>query len=294
MSLIYNIKEDNGNIWCLLLLKNGNLCSGGSDSKIKIYSLINFQLEKILLGHNSYITSLYELNNENNKLLSSSGDKYIKLWDLISGNCLNSFKAHFSSIFKVIQIKNNKIVSCSEDNFIKIWEYKDNHFYHIKILEKHIGTVYSILEMKNYIISGSWDCNLIFWDINNDYNFYKIVPNIFNCSNNSLRKYDENRCMIGGEGIFYIVNIISFQIETKFSTKIYEGFINSLCLINDKNWIIHSGFNRNEIFIWDKYTYKKIKSIPTINPTIFDIIYLGNNYIAVSNDTINIIKIHNN
>ena len=68
MSLIYNIKEDNGNIWCLLLLKNGNLCSGSSDSKIKIYSLINFQCEKILLGHNSYITSLYELNNEKNKI----------------------------------------------------------------------------------------------------------------------------------------------------------------------------------------------------------------------------------
>ena len=79
MSLIYNIKEDNGNIWCLLLLKNGNLCSGSSDSKIKIYSLINFQCEKILLGHNSYITSLYELNNEKNKLLSSSGDSNIKL-----------------------------------------------------------------------------------------------------------------------------------------------------------------------------------------------------------------------
>lgn len=291
MSLIYNIKEDNGNIWCLLLLKNGNLCSGSSDSKIKIYSLINFQCEKILLGHNSYITSLYELNNEKNKLLSSSGDSNIKLWDLISGNCVFSFKAHFSSVFKVIQISNYNIVSCSQDNYIKIWEYKENNFNLIKTLEKHIGTVYSIIEMKNFIISGSWDCNLLFWDINNDYNLFKIVPNVFNCSNNSLRKYDENRCMIGAEGLFYIVNIISFQIETKINTKIYEGFINSLCLIDDKNLIIHSGFNRNEIYIWDKYTFKKIKCIPISKATVFDIIYLGKNYIAISNDTISIIKI---
>ena len=65
--------------------------------------------------------------------------------------------------------------------------------------------------MKNYIISGSWDCSLIFWNINNDYKLFKIVPNIFNCSNNSLKKFDNDRCIVGAEGMFYIVNINSFQ-----------------------------------------------------------------------------------
>ena len=79
--------------------------------------IFNCELLKTVKAHSSDITSI--IINEN-KILSGSDDKTIKIWDLDSGKLLNTLIGHTSSIH-ALTIHNSKIISGSNDKTIKIW-----------------------------------------------------------------------------------------------------------------------------------------------------------------------------
>ena len=60
--------------------------------------------------------------NLNQKLISGSNDKSIKIWDLETGQCLKTLKGHIGSILGLKSINsNNTIISVSSDKSIKQW-----------------------------------------------------------------------------------------------------------------------------------------------------------------------------
>ena len=69
-------------------------------------------------GHTNAINSVAV---KNNKIVSGSWDKTIKIWDLNSGECLKTLRGHECCVLS-IAIKNDKIVSGSDDKTIKIWD----------------------------------------------------------------------------------------------------------------------------------------------------------------------------
>jgi WD40 repeat protein len=71
---------------------------------------------KILRGHINDVSCLAVLSDE--KIVSDSKFK-IKVWDVESGTCLQTF-GHTDIISAVIQISNGKIASCDEDGKIII------------------------------------------------------------------------------------------------------------------------------------------------------------------------------
>ena len=74
---------------------------------------------KILTGHSNSIDSLCFLPN--NKLVSGSGDKTIKIWALINYNKIKTFKGHKGCVSCLCVLPNNKLASCNSDKTIKIW-----------------------------------------------------------------------------------------------------------------------------------------------------------------------------
>lgn len=74
-----------------------------------------------LKGHSDSVNSVAITSD--NKIVSGSHDKTIKVWDLKTGKLLNTLKGH-SKLVKSVAITsdNSKIVSGSFDNTIKVWE----------------------------------------------------------------------------------------------------------------------------------------------------------------------------
>ena len=76
------------------------------------------------LGHSSTVMAL-QLDLE--KIVSGSGDRCIKIWDIETGNCTSTLLKHKEPIMS-IKNDDHKIVSGSADKSVIVWDY----FYPVK------------------------------------------------------------------------------------------------------------------------------------------------------------------
>ena len=143
------IDKYTGNVGCILLLKDGRLCSTSlEDNWIKIY-------EKI---------KTFSKEEEQ----SNSEYKY---------NVSSTLSEHSKSITGLIQLNNGNLVSCARDEKIIIWEMvKDNFIKNEEIEQAHKGGVYSICEIgKDNFISGGGDGLIKLWKKNSTKNAYVCI-----------------------------------------------------------------------------------------------------------------------
>ncbi len=63
------------------------------------------------------------LKGHGSKIVSGSGDKTIKVWDVSTGACLRTLQGHTDYVFSVcVSPDGSKIVSGSGDKTIKVWD----------------------------------------------------------------------------------------------------------------------------------------------------------------------------
>ena len=65
---------------------------------------------------------IFELKNGN--ILTASGDGSIKLWDIKSKKCLQTFIGHSDYVVSLLGTNRNSFVSGSYDNNAIIWKIK--------------------------------------------------------------------------------------------------------------------------------------------------------------------------
>jgi len=132
---IKKLQGHTGTITALLHLSECHrLISGSSDTKIKIWSLLNECNEclKTLEGHQSSISSLVALPSDNrNKFISASQfDKTFRIWSVEGGQCLkiihDSNSGATSSL--IFGAKHEELFTASWDRTIKVWNIQSGKF----------------------------------------------------------------------------------------------------------------------------------------------------------------------
>ena len=113
-------------------------------------------------------------NHDGTKIVSCSGDKNIKIWNVESGECILTIEGH-SSYVNSVAFNNDgtKIVSCSSDKSIKIWNAQSgecvntfaNNFFGLG--NAHSDDVLSVAFNNDgtKIVSGSSDKNIKIWNV---------------------------------------------------------------------------------------------------------------------------------
>jgi WD40 repeat protein len=74
-----------------------------------------------LEGHSNYVNSV-AYSPDGSKIISSSNDDTVKIWDANTGQCLKTLEGHIETVNSVaFSPDGTKIISGSDDKTVKIW-----------------------------------------------------------------------------------------------------------------------------------------------------------------------------
>ena len=108
-------------VWSIKELSNGNVAAGYGNGEVGILEIGNeIKVKTILKGHKKTINSIIELDNH--KLVTSSDENNMILWDLNDPEAKYIIEGHTNNIACLTHLIGNKFVSVSLDKTLKIWE----------------------------------------------------------------------------------------------------------------------------------------------------------------------------
>ena len=224
----------------------------GSYGEIKIWSSIDFNLINTIYGHKSYITHMEIIQkkmnyNENSVykdfLCSGSDDNTIKIWDLISLNCVCTLEGHKDKINYFIQEDKGFLISCSSDQSIKFWNVDEEKCYY-SLDKAHDGPVYCLARTEDKkIVSSSFSTIKIF-DLEN-----KKVDTVFTDNNKGIYKL---LILPGNKLISSSYKLIHFWDLNKnsllYSIEAHKNYITCLLIYNDQ---LITSSDDGDIKMWD-------------------------------------------
>lgn len=210
--------------------------------------VFNCKLFSTLRGHQGDVLSLTITEN---KIISGSQDKTIKIWDLNTAKLLHTLSGHNSGIYS-LAVSNNRLVSSSADRTIKIWDLNSNEL--MVTLLGHNSHVYSLSASNDKFASASLDKTIKIWDFETK-KIYKIIQT---GESSALSICIYNDKLIGGlgDGTIKIWEINSGRLLTSYQEN--NESITSVCV---SNGVIISGSKDKTIRIWDLETLELINTL---------------------------------
>lgn len=156
-----------GAVYCLALLKDGNLASGSLDNTIIIWNQKAGKLEKTLKGHTDFVKCLCVLPSA--KLASGSGDKTIIIWNTDNGEQLEvmngaTARHKFDVCCLAFLPESGWLASGSADKTIKYWDFYVGQLENVLWSDGHTDTVVGLVLSKDgKVLSSSDDKTIKIW-----------------------------------------------------------------------------------------------------------------------------------
>ena len=115
------LKYDHGVESCMHSPDGSTFTVALSDGTINVYTTSNWERTWILSGHNNGASSIaYSLNGD--RIVSSSYDCTVRVWDITTGECLHIFIAHTTAIYNVVLSPKGNVVASWGCYEARLWD----------------------------------------------------------------------------------------------------------------------------------------------------------------------------
>ncbi|RNA06326.1 WD-40 repeat [Brachionus plicatilis] len=156
-------------IFCLTVLKNDDLAVGQFGSKnfdIVIRDSQEGNIRNRLVGHKNTVFQIIEMENGN--LVSCSDDRTVKVWNVKTGDILNSI-THTTYVRSIAFLNNGFLASGLSDGTINIWNFETNQLIRNLIGHRDAICAFNCLHVlgNGDLLSASWDTSLRVWNSSN-------------------------------------------------------------------------------------------------------------------------------
>ena len=233
----------------IIQLRDRRIAASNSNGSIEIIDPITHKLLFTLTGHKdgNNIWGLIELNNGN--LVSGSGDKSIKIWDLEKKSCLKTLIGHSGYVLSLLDHSSGKLISGGGFNDLtsRVWDVVSGECTNIL---KYDGRIRDMKELPNgevLSICQSKSISLRIWDPQTGHIIRDITsryPWTAGC------RVNESTLFLGGEaGWVEEFNLNSLQFGKKF--KLHDGWVRQLFKVSDTFLISASKDNKVKMFNMD-------------------------------------------
>jgi WD40 repeat protein len=157
--------ESIGDIYSVVFSSDNQLiASGGYDGKIAVWHIDTGQNLLSIKAHTAFVMGLAFIDN-NTKLVSTSIDKYVKIWDVASGSLVQSWQSS-ATIYKILVMDDDQTLVCNGENHeILLWNIATATV--VNRFTGHSAIVMGVaLHPDGKILaSSSFDLTIRLWDI---------------------------------------------------------------------------------------------------------------------------------
>jgi WD40 repeat protein len=292
-------------VTCLLLNPNTNeliySAVDGSASLFRLYSYRKIPNEELYMQHHKQtkicdkLTNFYghggpiwSIDRYDDLLFTGSYDKTIKIWQLKTGNCLTTIRAHSSWVSSLqYDPQFNMLLSSSWDSTIKLWNIDtlQNSVTFNTQVGNYIYCVRSNLK-DGEVIAGTEFKTIDIWDVNRGVMSGSLIGHLERINN---LKYVDNFILSGSED----KHARLWDKRTSNCEILFSGHTRGITQIeyDPINKRVFTASNDRTIKIWDLRKNKELRTLVGHSNSVYSIAFDQTKLISGSKD--NSIRIWN-
>ncbi|XP_064629751.1 pre-mRNA-processing factor 17-like [Lineus longissimus] len=242
------------------------LLSCGMDCKVKIWEVYNDRrCIRTYHGHKQAVRDAC-FNNSGEKFISCGYDRFCKLWDTETGECISRFtsrKVPYCVKFNPEEDKQHLFVAGTSDKKIVCWDIRSGEI--VQEYDRHLGAVNTItfVDQNRRFVTTSDDKSLRVWEWDIPVDFKYIAdPSMHSMPAVTLSpngKWLACQSMDNQIVIFNVLNRFKFMRKKTFKGHMVAGFACNIDFSPDMSYI-SSGDADGKLYIWDWKTTKLYKS----------------------------------
>lgn len=151
-----------------LALHNTNLLSGSWDSTVKLWKVSHTGISGVPMAsfveHDTEVRCVTFENMQGNLAASGSKDGDVAIYDVRTGQTINTFTNHYDAIRDISFLDSNTVITCSKDNSIKVCTLSGSVVHSFSSIE----SIHCLATDGYTVLTGGGDTNglLQLWAIN--------------------------------------------------------------------------------------------------------------------------------